>query len=385
MSTLISDATTLGILNNTIIPMIQGENAVTLTDLTNLVDIGADLSTITSDKLKDITNTYIAKVFTTAFELAIVKKIDSPFFKTAHELGAMLQSVYATTVREAETSDKYKLVNGTEYNPNIYHGFDVDVKVYQQDVSFRLPYSIPNSLYISAFTPDGIRNLNAYIVQCVENDMNEKVNGLIQNVHLGIIANAKKVHLLTLFNASLELDEGEEGYTLADIKKDAELTRHFVAFCEETIASVESGMRFRSKKYNDGTVLSASYGNNLKRLMLRQFEVMVEKYAYANTYNKEDLTLPEHFTIDFWQGTGTNVVPTLADVSSVNFKIGNTTTNLNYVVCLVADEKAGGVSVVPEKNTSEYNGAGDFTNVWDYYTGRFMLDSRASAVAFLLD
>ncbi|MDO5331553.1 MAG: hypothetical protein Q4E99_02630, partial [Bacillota bacterium] len=159
----------------------------------------------------------------------------------------------------------------------------------------------------------------------------------------------------------------------------------FVAFCSETIDNVKSGMKSRSKKYNDGTVLASSFGDSVKTLMLKQFENMVVKYGYANTYNKEDIALPSHFSIDYWQGAGTSVVPSFADVSKVNVKFGNTTTNINNVVCLLADEKCGGVSVVPEKKTTEYNGNGDFLNVWDYFSGRMMVDTRANAVAFTLN
>ena len=191
----------LNIINKHIVPNLQGES-ITVNEITDITTVGEALNSMGASALKDYTNTFITKAIKSLWNLAEVELLKLPIYKDSLTYGAILQSIYRKGTSDAEESSAFALVNGQEYDIETYHGFEFDVKIYSTDTSFRLVYSIPNSLYDSAFTSDGIQKLTAYLHECVNNDMNEKVNGLILTALQRLIFEHrnKRIKLVTLYN-----------------------------------------------------------------------------------------------------------------------------------------------------------------------------------------
>lgn len=373
----------LDVINEHIVPNLQGET-ITVNELTDVTTVGEALTSMGASALKDYTNTFITKAIKSLWNLAEVELLKLPIYKDSLTYGAVLQSIYRKGTNEAEESSAFALVNGQEYDIETYHGFEFDVKVYSNDTSFRLVYSIPNTLYESAFTPDGILELTAYLHECVNNDMIEKINGLVLTALQCLIFEHrnKRVKLVTLYNT---LTGVETPWTYDTLKASPEDFRAFSAFAKSTIVNGRRGMLVRSKKYNDGTVLASTPTSRNNLVMLGQFVEDVETLAYANTYNWSYAGMPEHYIIDFWQGSGANLVPAFDSVSKVNLKVDSTSVTINGVVAVAYDDRAVAVSTAPEKVTTSYNGNGDFTTFYDYHTQRTLVDTRANAIVFTIE
>lgn len=389
MANLISQSI-IDIINNKIVPNLHGEDFETVT-LDNLVSFGKSMSELDANSLKDYTNTFITAIINTEFNVAEVELLKLPIFKDALKYGAITQSIYRNGVTNAEESHAFTLQNGSTYDLETYHGFDFNVKVNDVDTSFRLVYSIPNTLYASAFT--NIAPLVAYIHECVANDMNEKANALLLVALQGFaVAHAtNRVKLVTEFN---DFANPETPYEWEDITANVDLLRSFMAFAKSTIINTRRGMIARSKKYNDGTVLASTPISRNNLLVLGQFDEMMKTYAYANTYHDDEVRLPAHDIIDFWQNSGSDVIPAFDDVSKIDVTYGSTTEEevttptryeLDRVVAMAYDDRAISVMFAPNKVTNSYNGNGDFTTFYDYYTSRRNVETRANGVIFTLE
>lgn len=390
MATLISNELITEI-NTKIVPNLQGVLPMETVTLDNIVDFGTAMSALEASQLKDYTNTFITSIITTEWNVAEVELLKLPIFKDALRYGAIKQSIYRNGVTNAEESKAFTLVNGGTYDLETYHGFDFDVKVNDKDTSFRLVYSVPNSLYESAFT--NIAPLVAYIHECVTQDMNEKANGLLHACVLGfIVAKAdKRVKLVTLYNEFKGIDSAS-ALEWDDITADSEKLRDFEAFAKGAIVNGRVGMRSRSKKYNDGTVLASTPNSRNNLLVLSQFDELMKNYGYANTFNAENVKLPEHDTIDFWQNPSDETIPDFDVISNVDVNYGIDSEDdtpvhfdIEHVVAIAYDDRAMSVMVAPNKVTSSYNGNGDFTTFYDYYTSRQNIETRANGIVFTLE
>lgn len=382
-----SDAKYLDIINESVVPMLQSRGydfIKAITTPSQIVDFGKSISSLTASDIKDTTDTFIMGAIKTIFNEMTVELYNCPLVVDALRYGEITQSVYKTNVVKATESKAFHLVDGEKYDLETYHGFTLDNRVFSKDCSFRLEYSIPHTLYDYAFENEGkLNELYAYIQSCVADDMNEKKNGLLLVLYQSIIETSynKRYRLITKFNEYLG-KSGQSVVTLNDIVADEELMRQFTAFYKTKTTGVRRGMAKRSTKYNDGTVLSVTPKSRNVLLEIAQFNDILNNNVYS-MHNPIDL--PSASLVDFWQSDGDELAPTLEDCSSITINHNGTVTNYPLVVAIALDKKRGALMVAPSKTTMAYNGNGDFTTYYDYYTSRMCNDERANCVIFTLD
>lgn len=386
-----SDNKLVTMINSSVVPMLHRKgykDVKAITDPNQIVDIGKALGSLSASDVKDITGNFILQTIKTVFNDMSVEVYNSPFLVDALKYGELTQSVYKTNVVNAETSARWHLQDGAQYDLETYHGFTLDNRVFGKDVSFRLVYSIPVALYDYAFDSQEKANaLYGYIKSCVESDMNEKANGLLLNLYQSIIVGcngrSKEFKLITNFNIDiLGITDSSDYKSWADITASETLMRQFEAYVPMAINNIRRAMSVRSKKYNDGSVLSVTQKTNNVLCLNSQFADIMEYNNYS-MYRPKDL--PQAHLVDFWQSLGESLNPTLKDMTSISVSIDGTMKNIDNVVGIIADKKGTCVKVAPQKTTTSYNGNGDFTTYYDYYTAEYTDDPRANKVTLILE
>lgn len=375
----------IDIINKSIVPMLHSRGYTELkylTELRQFTDYGVAIASLTANDLKDATNQFVIGAVRTSFIDSAVKKINSVFNVDSLRLAELLQICYRKTTFDAKPNTAYTLTNGTSYSIDTYHGFEFDTKVFGKAKSFRLEYSIPNQLFDSAFdSVDKLTELYNYILNCVNEDMVDKQNGLLLTLYQSIIAKCTHTFkLVTRFSQDVLGTDG--GTTTADktwaqIRASETYMRQFEAWFNETIEALGVGMTQRTSKYNDGTVLTNTPSERRVTVLNTLFNSTLVNNKYSAYH---EIGKPSFELVDFWQSSGDGLVPSLDDCTSITVNIDGAVTNKAKIVGFIADKNLGGVYVAPQKITSNYIGNGDFTNYWDAYTYNEILDTRANCV-----
>ena len=154
-----------------------------------------------------------------------------------------------------------------------------------------------------------------------------------------------------------------------------------------------------SKRFADPSVIYNQAGNMRRTPKEYQVLTLLENYVSAlqyqtksNVYHEEFVSLPHYNEVNYWQGTGTSY--TFKDASTVSIEIEGTTaegqattTDLtySYVIGLLYDIEAMGVTITKEKDKSQYYPHEEFTNHWKKATKGFFNDYSENGIVFYLN
>lgn len=370
------------ILNNTIVPNVLGEASTIAEDLSDIVDLGTAMSALTADQVKDVTASFVAGVAATKFDSRTFSKMVGGLYKDYTMWPGIIQKVKAglMTVTDDVTTN---LQNNTSYDPNVFHGFPIDNKVYTRDAGFELDWSVPHNMWKSAFTsPAELAKLVGYIENRAEQTIKVQLFTLsLMTLRALIAANgANRVKLLTTYNATFGTQ-----LTANQAEKDAD----FLKWAAEVIENLRSAMTDISSKYNDGTIVTYSPLEDIKVTLLTKFANDIRFNLTSDIYHPEQVSFGSYETVNFWQNSGNAMLPDI----TVN---GDIKTNLDgsgdagdiaipKVVGVIYDQYAAGITAHEENVRSQYNGKGDFTNYFRSIPAQYFVDTRDSAVVLTLE
>ncbi len=94
-------------------------------------------------------------------------------------------------------------------------------------------------------------------------------------------------------------------------------------------------------------------------MLLADFADSADVYLMSDTYHNETVSLPQHETVPYWQGSGTNY--DFNDISSIDVKIkdgtNNTTKEIKQsgILGVMFDTNALGVANLNQRTTTAYN------------------------------
>lgn len=385
------------IVNEQLLPNIEGigeldedtgKRVCKVESLGELVDIGKqlDVDNLDADTFLDWTKTFIPEIAKTHFDMVKYKLTSLPIVKSYEDFVGLRQRVKQKKSHDVSQTSIFNLQNGQEYNPNIYHGIEMDNKVYGDTTTFEIEYSIPISMYRGAFSESGMLSLVAFIESCVDNDVEEILEDLAYStLRTGICKNAdNRVKLLKIYNDKFNSGVGAERLTVTDALRD----RKFLSWANETIVNIQSAMTKRSKKYNDGSCITHTPKELSNLIMLDLFKNASKFNLESITYNDDKVSIGNFSTVGAWEFTGENIVPQFEDISIVK---GNFTGHgeddivVNSVIGVIVDDRACMVAIKPTVTRAHYNAKGNFTNHFTTYTSSNLLDLRENFVTLTLE
>lgn len=383
------------IVNEQLLPNIEGigeldaetgKRVCKVESLGELVDIGKQLNVenLDANTFLDWTKTFIPEVARTHFDTIKYKMSELPIVKSYEDFVGLMQSVKQKRSRDVGNTNIFNLVDGNEYNPNIYHGLDADVKVYGDITTFEIEYSVPISMYRGAFSESGMKTLVAYIESCVDNDVAEIMEDLAYStLRMGIVSHKNnRVKLLKIYNDTFNASGTR--LTVADALRN----RAFLSWVNEQIRNIQSAMTKRSKKYNDGTCITHT-PKELSNLILLDMFANASKFNLEGvTYNDDKVSIGNYTTVGAWEFTGENVLPIFDDISIVKANLtghGEDDITINGVIGVIADDRAVSVALKPDVTRAHYNAKGNFNNYFTTYSKANRYDGRENFVVFTLE
>lgn len=350
---------------------VLGKTDVVNDDLSNLVDVGNEIFDT------DNVDNYVKKLIDRIGQVIFVNRLYAggvpSVLMDSWEYGSVVEKISAD-MPEADENDSWNLQNGQTYSQDTFYQPKVSAKFFNSKVTFDVKLSFTTEQVKESFS--NVNELNGFISMLetgVKNSMTVKLDGLIMrtiNNMTGQILNSanglQKVNLLTEYNAV-------SGQTLTANK--ALMNKDFLKFASLTIKKYQARITKMSTLFNAGGKARFTTTDNLHTVLLSDFADSAEVYLMSDTYHNDTVSLPNHETVPYWQGSGKSYA--FNDISKIDVKIdaGNKTpkqVTQTGILGVMFDTNALGVSNLNQRTTTSYNARAEFyTNYYKMDAGYF--------------
>ena len=350
---------------------VLGKTDVVNDDLSNLVDVGNEIFDT------DNVDNYVKKLIDRIGQVIFVNRLYAggvpSVLMDSWEYGSVVEKISAD-MPEAEENDSWNLQDGQTYSQDTFYQPKVSAKFFNSKVTFDVKLSFTTEQVKESFS--NVNELNGFISMLetgVKNSMTVKLDGLIMrtiNNMTGQILNSanglQKVNLLTQYNAV-------SGQTLTANK--ALMDKDFLKFASLTIKKYQARITKMSTLFNAGGKARFTTTDNLHTVLLSDFADSAEVYLLSDTYHNDTVSLPNHETVPYWQGSGKSYA--FDDISKIDVKIdaGNKTPKAitqTGILGVMFDTNALGVSNLNQRTTTSYNARAEFyTNYYKMDAGYF--------------
>ena len=356
---------------NTVTSEVLGKEDVVSEDLSNLVDVGNEI--INSDNVDNYVKKLIDRIGKVIFVNRLYAGGVPSVLMDSWEFGSIVEKISAD-MPEADENDSWKLEDGQEYSQDTFYQPKVSAKFFNSKVTFDVKLSFTTQQVKESFS--SVNELNAFLSMLetgVKNSMTVKLDGLIMRTINNMTAQTlykgqamQKVNLLTAYNTAT-------GQKLTADK--ALLNKDFLKFASLVIKKYQARITKMSELFNQGKKARFTNINDLHTVLLSDFADSAEVYLMSDTYHNDTVSLPQHETVPYWQGSGTTY--SFSDVSSIKVKINDGTKTAKDVtqagiIGVMFDTNALGVSNLNQRTTTAYNARAEFyTNFYKMDAGYF--------------
>lgn len=379
---------------NSVSDEVLGKTDIVAEDLTGVVDLGTEVFNqgVIDNYVKSLVN-HIGKVIFVNRPYA--GKIPSVLMD-AWEFGSVLEKISAD-VPKATENDTWNLTDGKEYNQDIFHKPVVSAKFFNSKVTFEVPVSITERQVKESFSsPAQLNGFLSMIYSAVEKSMTIKTDALIMRTIANMVgetlfADAKAFTTAkTLSYASASTVRCVNLLYLYNQTKGTALTADkcltdgdFIRFASYQMGLYADRLQSISTLFNVGGKERFTPKDSLHTVLLSDFAKGAQAYLYADTYNKEQVLLPNAETVASWQGTGTDYG--FAHTSAINIKTsGNHDIDINGVLGVMFDRDALGVCNLDKRVTTNYNAKAEFFNNYYKFDAGYFNDTNENFVVFFV-
>ena len=381
-------------LMNNVTSEILGESNIIAEDLSNVVDVGAQVfnATDVDNYVKSLVNHIGKVIFVNRPYSGAVPSV----LMDAWEFGSVLEKISAD-LPEATENESWELEHGTSYDPNVFYKPTVSAKFFNKRVTFEIDMSFTELQVKQSFS--SAEQLNGFLSMLyanVDKAMTIRVDGLIMRTINYMIAatvkddyaaaninsksGVKAINLLYLYNQRFNSGDNDTPLTAAD----ALTTPEFIRFAAFTMGLYANRMSRITTLFNIGDKERFTPRDYLHVVLLNDFAQAANAYLQSDTYHDEFTRLPDAEVVPYWQGSGTSYAFT--DVSKVYAKLGENDSayTVTGVLGIMFDRDALGVSNLDKRVTTNYNAKAEFyNNFYKFDCGAFV-DPNEQAVVFFI-
>lgn len=381
-------------LMNDVTSEVLGKTDLITEDLTGIVDLGTEIfnQNAVDNYVKSLVN-HIGKVV--FVNRPYSGKVPSVLMDS-WEFGSVLEKISAD-IPTAEENDTWNLTDGTEYKQDVFHKPTVTAKFFNSKVTFEVPVSITERQVKESFS--SAAQLNGFlsmIYNAVEKSMTIKTDALVMrtinnmvaetlNADVDAFGGAKAldyskgttircVNLLKLYNDST-------GKTLTAAKSITD--PDFIRFAAYNMGLTADRLQSISTLFNVGGKERFTSKDMLHTILLSEFAQAAHTYLYADTYNKNEVLLPNAETVSSWQASGKDYA--FANTSKIDVKSASgASVSISGVLGVMFDRDALGVSNLDKRVTTNYNAKAEFYNNYYKFDCGYFNDTNENFVVFFV-
>ena len=383
---------------NTVSGEVLGNTELVHEDLTGLVDLGNEVfnQNAVDNYVKSLVN-HIGKVV--FVNRPYSGKVPSVLMDS-WEFGSVLEKISAD-VPDAEENDTWNLQDGKEYKQDVFHKPTVSAKFFNSKVTFEVPVSITErqvkesfssaeqmngflSMIYSAVDKSMTIKTDALIMRTINNmiaetlDADKTAFGFVQSSHESVdystASTVRCVNLLKLYN-----DKTGAHLTAAA----AITTPDFIRFAAYVMGLYSDRLQTISTLFNVGGKERFTPKDVLHTVLLSDFAAAAKAYLYADTFNSENVLLPQAETVASWQATGKNYA--FENTSKIDVKSASgANVSVSGVLGVMFDRDALGVTNLDKRVTTNYNAKAEFFNNYFKFDAGYFNDTNENFVVFFV-
>lgn len=383
---------------NTVSGEVLGNTELVHEDLTGLVDLGNEVfnQNVVDNYVKSLVN-HIGKVV--FVNRPYSGKVPSVLMD-AWEFGSVLEKISAD-VPDAEENDTWNLQDGKEYKQDVFHKPTVTAKFFNSKVTFEVPVSITERQVKESFSSaEQMNGFLSMIYSAVDKSMTIKTDALIMRTINNMIAETldadktafgfvpsthetvdystastvRCVNLLKLYN-----DKTGAHLTAAA----AITTPDFIRFAAYVMGLYSDRLQTISTLFNVGGKERFTPKDVLHTVLLSDFAAAAKAYLYADTFNSENVLLPQAETVASWQATGKNYA--FENTSKIDVKSASgANVSVSGVLGVMFDRDALGVTNLDKRVTTNYNAKAEFFNNYFKFDAGYFNDTNENFVVFFV-
>lgn len=378
---------------NSVSGEVLGKTDIVQEDLTGVVDLGTQVfnANAVDNYVKSLVN-HIGKVIFVNRPYA--GKVPSVLMD-AWEFGSVLEKISAD-IPAATENDTWDLTDGQTYSQDTFHKPTVTAKFFNSKVTFEVPVSITERQVKESFSSaEQLNGFLSMIYSAVEKSMTIKADALIMRTINNMVAETLKADKKAFGGASvnyasastvrcvnlLKLYNENKGTTLTAAK--AITDPEFIRFASYQMGLYADRMQTVSTLFNVGAKERFTPVDMLHTVLLSDFAKAAQAYLYSDTYNKEQVLLPNAETVPSWQASGKNY--DFASVSTINVKSASgEAVNVSGVLGVMFDRDALGVCNLDRRVTTTYNAKAEFFNNYFKFDAGYFNDTNENFVVFFV-
>lgn len=357
----------------------MGESAVATVDLSDVVDIGAQVMDL--NNLDHYVHDLIDHIGKVVFVNRAYRGKTPSLVMDGWEYGAVLEKITYDEYPEAQQNDSWNLTDGQTYDPNVFYKPSVSAKFFEKRNTFDIPMSFAKRQIKSAFSSG--TQLNAFfsmIETVIQNSMTIKIDQLaeaaINNMIAMTVADAnanRAVNLRTMYNAATG-----SSITAAQAVTDPD----FIRYASYIMKLYSERLQRMSKLFNVGSKERFTSSERLHVILLSEFAAAAEAYLYSNTYHDQFVHLSKAETVPYWQGSG--VAYDFASTSKINVVTpgAESATEVTGILGVMFDRDAVGVCNLDRRVTTNWNARAEFYNNWYKFDAGYFNDTNENFVVF---
>ena len=378
---------------NSVSGEVLGKTDIVQEDLTGVVDLGTEVfnANAVDNYVKSLVN-HIGKVV--FVNRPYSGKVPSVLMD-AWEFGSVLEKISAD-IPAATENDTWDLTDGETYSQDTFHKPTVTAKFFNSKVTFEVPISITERQVKESFSSaEQLNGFLSMIYSAVEKSMTIKADALIMRTINNMVAETLKADKKAFGGASvnyasastvrcvnlLKLYNENKGTTLTAAK--AITDPEFIRFASYQMGLYADRMQTVSTLFNVGAKERFTPVDMLHTVLLSDFAKAAQAYLYSDTYNKEQVLLPNAETVPSWQASGKNY--DFASVSTINVKSASgEAVNVSGVLGVMFDREALGVCNLDRRVTTTYNAKAEFFNNYFKFDAGYFNDTNENFVVFFV-
>lgn len=356
-------------------------------DLSNIVEVGD--AVFNANAYESYVKALVNRIGKTIFVTRAYRGGAPSVLMDAWEYGSVLQKVDCD-IPEAQENESWNLENGVSYDPNIFKSPKVNVKFYNNQVTFEVQMSFVEKQIKQSFL--NVNELNSFIsmiYNAIDKSMTIKIDKLIMmtianaigevlydeysNTNYDQKSGVRAVNLLYLYNQLVATP-----ITKTDALQDTE----FLKFASKTIALYSDYMEKISTQFNLGGRPRFTPKDMQHIVLLSEFAKASEVYLQSDTFHNELVKMPNFESVGYWQSAGDYV---LDDVSKINITTSQGhECQIDGVLGVIFDRDALGVCNYERRTTSDYNARAEFINMWFKNEARYFNSFDENIVVFFI-
>lgn len=388
---------------NTITQEILGESGIVTEDLSNVVDVGTQILNLGETGVDNYCHKLVNQIGRMIFVDRTYRGNAPSVLMDGWEYGSILEKV-RTVLPEAEENDTWQLQDGQSYDQDIFYQPDASAKFYNSRVTFEIPRSFAYKQVEESFQNG--QQLNAFfsmLYNAVDKAITVKMDSLImRTINTMTAATINNIYISNnkylWFNTTIEpnainLLADYNNATGNSLKVSQALyDTNFLKYATMCILKCSDRMTSLNTLFN----LSGTDKFTPKELqhvvLLSDFVRAADVYLQSDTFHNEFTQLPQHETVPYWQGTGSNY--NLLEIGGIDVKYNRDGTSQVFstinssanavILGVIFDRDCLGVANLDRRVTTHYNAKGEFWNNFFKFEAGYFNDWDENFVVFYM-